>query len=676
MNFEQTSIIMKTWYFLARTSNFKLLYDTANSVAIIIVATQLMAKMIGGRQHNTCVIALLLLSLRVFAFVSYYSTCRRRIHTSLHLSAANDECQTTLSTPMQLLSVEKRNEIDNMVRERSEARWDGDYKRADELRDEIDQICVTIRLDQFQSIYLDSDLDDLEYKVVTTDLPRSQGGGSTWELQPINNPLFNNAKSEDNVLQLAHAALGMVVSASERGIDVNEQDLDKLVSRVEARLQSLKKRKAVSTFFPGTAAAGELHGRKAADAAFWLCLAGVNPRDNFIYDELAQVASEELLRFGSKNSCRSKDILHIVERFAMAGCVGSSVHQLHSVAADCLQIKMMNNTTDSIQDGDDGSIDYNKIIKSLRDSSFGLHSERSLLGLWRFSTRQRKQRVFFENAARHFDGRFGKESTMLHSIDDDKSDPYEWRALFKDPPRPLVVDVGSGMGVSLLGLAGGKDAGTTGDEEIQLDWNKCNFVGVDLSRLAIRFAKGVSNRWELSNLRFIVGQAEECIERLSTYPGPVKLAMIQFPTPYRYTNSREDEEASVAQGYNSQLPEDSEAGCFMVTEKLLRLIQEVLSRDENGMLLVQSNCEDVAVRMKNIAETKAGFESVEFKNSVISLDAVTQRAQRWVENGGDRAIGKSFSSLPLLPMSGRTETEVACLLDEKPVHRCLFVPRD
>ena len=63
-------------------------------------------------------------------------------------------------------------------------------------------------------------------------------------------------------------------------------------------------------------------------------------------------------------------------------------------------------------------------------------------------------------------------------------------------------------------------------------------------------------------------------------------------------------------------------------------------------------------------------------NSVTSLEAVTQRAQRWVANGGERAIGKSFSSLPLLPMSGRTETEVACSLDHKPVHRCLFVPRD
>ena len=247
--------------------------------------------MMGGGRYSAHFLALLLLSFRALGFVSY-TECSRRKKTSLFSQTFSDE---EVSTPLQLLSAEKRDEIETLVRQRSEARWDGNYALADELRDVIDQICVTISLNQLQSAV---DLEnDLEYKVVTTDLPRSQGGGSTWELQPINNPLFNNAEKDDNVLQLAHAALGMVVSASERGVDVNEEDLDRLVSRIEIRLQTLKKRKALGTFFPGTAAAGELHGRKAADAAFWLSLAGVNVRDNFIYDELAQVAREELLRF-------------------------------------------------------------------------------------------------------------------------------------------------------------------------------------------------------------------------------------------------------------------------------------------------------------------------------------------------------------------------------------------
>ena len=630
-----------------------------------------------AKERNTCVFLALLLSscIQSFSFLLSHHTsllCYRRTHTSLQLSS------NQVSTPIQLISTEKRKEIDELVRRRSEARWDGNYQLADELRDVIDQISVTIKLNlqQLQLIELDS---DLEYKVVTTDIPRSQGGGSTWELQPINNFLFNNADKEDNVLQLAHAALGMTVSASERGVDVSEEDLDRLVSRIDTRLQSLKKRKAMSNFFPETAAAGELHGRKAADAAFWLSLSGVNTCDNSVYNELADVAGEELLRFGNKSSCRAKDVLHIVERFAMAGVTGSSVQRLYGVAANCLETKVMTNATDCIIDGDESNIDYSGIIKSLRSStrhSFGLHSERSLLGVWRFSTRQRKQRVIFENAAKHYDGKFGKESIAPQSADDTKEiDKYDWTKLFEDPKRPLVVDVGSGMGVSLLGLSSTNND-VINDEEIQIDWSECNFVGVDLSRLAIRYARGVSSRWELDNLKFIVAPAEECIERLSSYPGPIQLAMIQFPTPYRYTADTEDAEASVAQGYNAQLPKDSESGCFMVTEKLLSQIHRILSRQHNGRLLVQSNCEDVAVRMKNIAETKAGFEAIEFENSVTSLDAVTQRAQRWVASGGERAIGKSFSSLPLLPMIGRTETEVACSLDGKPVHRCLFAPRD
>ena len=79
----------------------------------------------------------------------------------------------------------------------------------------------------------------------------------------------------------------------------------------------------------------------------------------------------------------------------------------------------------------------------------------------------------------------------------------------------------------------------------------------------------------------------------------------------------------------------------------------------------------VAVHMKNVAEA-AGFLSVVSSQPVTSLNSVTQRAKNWVATGGERAIGESWSAEPLLPLGGRTETEVACLLDGKPVHRCLL----
>ena len=100
-------------------------------------------------------------------------------------------------------------------------------------------------------------------------------------------------------------------------------------------------------------------------------------------------------------SCCVKDVLHIVERVTMAGIVGEHSQRLYGVAANCLEAKMKSAASDLQNEADDsdekeesGGIDYETIIRSLRDASFGLHSERSLLGLWRFSTRQRKQRVF------------------------------------------------------------------------------------------------------------------------------------------------------------------------------------------------------------------------------------------------------------------------------------------
>ena len=202
-----------------------------------------------------------------------------------------------------------------------------------------------------------------------------------------------------------------------------------------------------------------------------------------IYNDLVDIASEELLRFGMNASCRAKDVLHIAERVAMAGIVGEHLQKLYGVAANCLEAKTESNTSDSRSENDItddnggeecGDIDYETIIQSLRDASFGLHSERSLLGLWRFSTRQRKQRAFFRNAARHFDGQFGEGDTTTSS---DVVNQYDWLAMFEDSSWPLVVDVGCDMGVSLLGLASlphDDDDGQSSisNSDIEVGWNK------------------------------------------------------------------------------------------------------------------------------------------------------------------------------------------------------------
>jgi len=63
-----------------------------------------------------------------------------------------------------LPDVTRRAELDRLVGERAEARWEGDYARADALRRQIDS-----------SVLLPDGFD-----LVLRDLPRSEGGGSTW----------------------------------------------------------------------------------------------------------------------------------------------------------------------------------------------------------------------------------------------------------------------------------------------------------------------------------------------------------------------------------------------------------------------------------------------------------------------------------------------------------------
>ena len=312
------------------------------------------------------------------------------------------------------------------------------------------------------------------------------------------------------------------------------------------------------------------------------------------------------------------------------------------------------------------------------------------MGLWRFSTRQRKQKAFLLNSARHFEGKFREyNTTFANGVSTDtleieisnNSRQYDWSSLFTDPTRPLVVDIGCGMGVSLLGLASLCETinqPTQDRDELRIDWSKFNFIGVDLSRLAIGYAQGVRDRWDMNNLAFVVDSAENAMKAISeSYPGQISLVMLQFPTPYRLNDDEEsytcaETSSSVAKrDFNSQLPEAASSANFMVSENLISQIHDALS-NHSGQLLIQSNCEDVAVHMKNVA-LRVGFQSSKsFSNHVLELDITTQRQKRWVAMGGERAIGSHWASGPLLPVRGRTETEVACSLDSKPVHRCLL----
>lgn len=268
------------------------------------------------------------------------------------------------------------------------------------------------------------------------------------------------------------------------------------------------------------------------------------------------------------------------------------------------------------------------------------------------------------------------------------------------------------MGVSLLGLAslGSEYDRSKMKTDIDLDWSKCNFLGGDLSRLAIGYANGISKRWAITDkLLFCVASAEDMIQEVCrSYPGEVKLVMIQFPTPFRLQQtsvqqghesedmekimfdniekkteiSTEVQHKEITRVGNSQLPSDAKSG-FMVTERLLEMTHSVLKK-YNGKLLIQSNCEDVAIEIQKMAIQSVGFQTNYVSQSMVlngNNDVqITKRTEDWIklyDGKVDRAEGPSWSASSLLPHKGATETEIACTLNRTPIHRCLLtIPQE
>lgn len=526
--------------------------------------------------------------------------------------------QETVVEPEKILTSEQINFLSQLVQKRAEARWQGDYDEADALRNELDRVDLPAG-----------------YFVSLKDMSRKDGGVSSWSL--VRNTTETLLEGT-TVLQLAHAALGLALASSERQVPVPKQQLQSLLSKASERL---KRKEAVEP---------ELRGRKAADAAFWFSLAGAN--DHFVMQSLSRICENELGRFGTRSSCREKDIWHILERLAAAGVRNDA--GLERVGKLALASK-------------------GKVASEGMGNLLDFHSDRCLVMIWRFSTRQRKQRIFLESAQKHWErhqqdatGDNGKTNHDCSLI------RYDWQGIYSEPTKPLVIDIGCGMGVSLLGLA----QRCLGEENFPLvqEWSNCNFAGVDLSGMAIGFGEGMSKRWELQDrLHFFADAAEEFLHCVvDSYPGQVECCLVQFPTPYRLSNLLTSS-GEKSQG-NAQLPADTESG-FMVNKSLLKVVHRALSR-ANGKLLVQSNCEDVAVWIKRTAEETGGFQAMDcssFEDEGSRKQShLTKRTLDWIEMGGERAEGEGWSKGPILPRIGRTETEVACSMNGVPVHRCLL----
>ncbi|KAL7569107.1 hypothetical protein ACA910_016942 [Epithemia clementina (nom. ined.)] len=495
--------------------------------------------------------------------------------------------------------------------------------------------------------------------------------GVDWTIRRNDNVNVHSEEWEDwfpqkhypSTKRIADKLLEHVLSRSQDQNPVRDHVVDSILDELDARLN----------FTLGT----DIRGRTSVDTAFALALAGVTSPTTF--DKLLCVAHLELERIKGRTSSqkRTKDIRQMVERIAASGMTGRKVQDFYKMAKSMLPDLVVSVNGGNLQDKN------NQVMSSLHDESpsqFNLLSPRPLLWLWRFSARLSKVK---EKPANTIDD----AAPALRSSSIQRYGTKEWMERLDDTSRPLVVDIGCGFGSSLIGLASRAwenvsqpvlspepSSTATGCTSSLCDYanlSHCNFVGGDLSQIAIRYGNAIAQRWGLmQRLQFCYISAESLLDQIldEYYPGEVALILIQFPSPYRLSSEKG----------NSQLPSDPSSG-FMITETLMAKVCRILTtKFPNGRLLIQSNCEDIAVIIRNMA-IRHGLENNAVAKPVSILDLRQQlqrnpikRTNRWIELGGQRACGPEWSSVPLLPPKCWTETEVSCYLSDAPVHRCVM----
>jgi len=425
-----------------------------------------------------------------------------------------------------------------------------------------------------------------------------------------------------STLQLSQMALELATNETNHNHDAN------LLSKIHEVAYQAEKRIALTM-------GSDSRGPQSADACFNFALAGVHKSSASLFQNLVRIGIHELKRAGSRSSFPPKSVLHIAEKFAASDVRSEDALELYQIAADCLEKKNYNDKM---------------YIESLRNGSFGFHG-RPLLWLWRFSSRQKKVEIFHE-----------EKSKWKEAIN--------WQDEFQDTNKPLVVDIGSGMGTCILGLASTK---STIHEKLPIKWSQCNYVGVDLNQALVRFGNGVASRRsdaKKGNTKFFCCPADEFLTKLKSYPSRKTLIMVNFPSPYRL---------ALGELGNLQLPS---AENFMVTSKLLEQIS-VLARSDTGetYFMFQTKCEDVAVYLKNeclhngMEGIIAGDKAVQSIDKIYSQNkSVPKRVKEWlrIEPLAERAEGNLFWRQPILPLDCLPETEVQCFSDKVVVHRCLF----
>ena len=255
-------------------------------------------------------------------------------------------------------------DVERLVRERDFHRSRRDYSKADEIKLFLEQ----------------------QHSVEITDVSYKQGGRSTWRYK-----LDRVGAIETNFMELAHMSYELTSgsNSSEASIHIASvaKDLlrlqyysfvDDVTDNIAFRAINNKSpgdidsitTNSSSSMSKGRSTSTEMQGRKYADAAFEFSMSGIT--DPELFAMLADSACSELMRFGSRPSCKPVNILHIVEKLAVAGVKD---HPIFGLAYDILLARGVTHD----------------VTRQLKPSNrYSLFSSRPLMWLWRYATKQKK----------------------------------------------------------------------------------------------------------------------------------------------------------------------------------------------------------------------------------------------------------------------------------------------
>jgi len=405
----------------------------------------------------------------------------------------------------------------------------------------------------------------------------------------------------------------------------------------------------------------DLHGRRYADLALLFALAGT--RNRVLFDRLASMFRDYLLTQKDTELLHARWVRHSLERFRSAGVPSS--HSLftrtHHLFPDSSQRQ--------------------------QDESF-VFSARSLIWLSRQVRRWQKS------------GRQRLRQCISKEIDFSNTNIS---TLFSDPSLPLVIDIGCGLGVSLLGMT-------------SLSYSQSfNRLGCDLSTRSVRFAAAFAERWNIStHCAFVEAEALALLTDVQkNYPGRVAWISINFPSPYSIT-----ELINVSQSVgNKQLPN---LESFMVSDALVEKSIELLQKSHShnrfltNCLYFQTNVEDVGITVQDMINRAVSTDpntyfpcqdtvancfltSVTNISTIIHNEAdrcgytadtplwsdfspefsdssLVKRQRVWISSGSAtrRACGPGWLSEGVLPICSQTETEVSCNEECKPIYRLIY----